>query len=75
MGSANIVVRKASYLIFGECAGDHRSLLMDTEEASVFGVAGEPSEKLRARRLKMKYPRIVNEYIDLLQKYYVRHKA
>ena len=35
--TANIDVRKASYLPFGDGAGDHRPLLIHIDEVSVFG--------------------------------------
>ena len=59
--SANIHIAKTTYLPFGEGVGDYRPLLIDVEESSVFGTDEEPSEKLRARRLKMKDPRIVSK--------------
>ena len=74
LASANVNIAKAAYLPFGEGVGDHRSLLIDVEESSVFGTSGEPSAKLRARRLKMKDPRIVTKYINLLHKLYLNHK-
>ena len=47
--SANVHIAKAAYLPFGEGVGDHRPLMIDVVETSVFGTGGEPCEKLRAR--------------------------
>ena len=74
MGSPNVRVLKAAYLPFGEGAGDHRPLMVDIDQQSVLGVAGEPSGKLRARRLKMKDPRVVKKYLEVLNKFYIKHK-
>ena len=37
MCTANIDVRKAGYSPFGDGAGNHRPLLIDIDEVSVFG--------------------------------------
>ena len=58
MCSANIEVIKAGYLPFGEGTGDHRPLVVDICEGSVFGNTKAPSSQLRARKLKMNDPRI-----------------
>ena len=50
MCSANVQIVNADYLPFGEGAGDHRPLIIDIDEASVFGTAGTPSSKMRARK-------------------------
>ena len=73
MISANIGALKATYLPFGEGVGDHHPLVIDIEEEIVFGIGGEPSQKLRARRLKMKDLRIIAEYTNILHKFYLKH--
>ena len=70
MCSANVQIVNADYLPFGEGAGDHRPLIIDIDEASVLGTAGTSSSKMRARKLKMNDPRVVNKYLSLLNKYY-----
>ena len=71
---ANIRIVKAGYLPFGEGAGDHRTLMIDIDETTVFGTAGTPSTKMRARRLKLRDPRIVKKYLNSLNKYYLKHR-
>ena len=72
MCSANILVNKAAYLPFGDGAGDHRPLIVDIDEVSVFGAAGVPSGKLKARRQKLNDPRIITKYSSLLHNFYVK---
>ena len=73
MCSANIAVTKAGYMPFGEGVGDHRPLMIDINERSVFGNSGAPSSKLRARKLKLNDPRIIKKYLHLLDKFYEKH--
>ena len=73
LASADINIHKAAYLPFGEGIGDCRPLVIDIEERTVFSIGGEPSEKLRARRMKINDPRIFNKYINLLHKLYLHH--
>ena len=71
--SANVRLRKAGYLPFGEGAGDHRPLLLDIDEISVLGSKGTPSAKVKARRLKLNDPRIIAKYTSTLHKFYLKH--
>ena len=73
--SANIGTVKAGYLPFGEGAGDHRPLIIDIEQNSVFGASSNPSSKVKARRLKLKDPRIRKKYQETLKKLYKIHKV
>ena len=59
---------------FGEGAGDHRPLVIGINERPVFGNSGAPSSKLRARKLKLNDPRIIKNYLYLLNKVYEKHK-
>ena len=72
--SANIGMVKAGYLPFGEGAGDHRPLVIDIDQISVFGASASPSSKVRARRLKLNDPRIRKKYQKTLKKSYKIHK-
>ena len=58
---ANIEIVNAGCLSFGEGVRDHRLVLIDIYETSVFRVVGSPSTKLRARRLKMNDPQIIRK--------------
>ena len=68
--STNIEVVKVGYLPFGDGAGHHKSLTIDIEEVSVFGVPGTPSSKLQARRLKLRDLRIVEKYLNIIRRHY-----
>ena len=65
---ANIIVNKAAYILFRDGAGDHRPLMVDIDEVTIFGAVGVPSGKLRARRLKLNDLRIIAKYSSLLHK-------
>ena len=73
MCSANIKIRKAAYLPFGYGSGNHQPLVVDIDKTSVFGTAGAPSEKIKARCLKLNNPRIISKYTSLLHIFYLKH--
>ena len=54
--------------------GDHRTLVIDIDEISVFGAGGTTRSKLRARKLKFNDPRIMDKYKKSLDAFYVKHK-
>ena len=49
-------------------------LMIDIDDISVFGPGGTPSSKLRARKLKLNDPCIIEKYKKLLDTFYVKHK-
>ena len=49
-------------------------LIIDIDQISVFGAPGNPSSKVKARRLKLKDPRIRKKYLATLKKLYKIHK-
>ena len=49
--------------------------MIDIDETIVFGTAGTPSTKMRARKLKLNNPRISIQYLKMLNKYYAKHKV
>ena len=60
-------------MLFGVRLGDHRPLMIEIDEISVLGEGGTPSSKLRARKLKLNNPRIMDKYKKLLDAFYVKH--
>ena len=66
MCTPNTVIKQAAYLLFVVGVGDHRPLVIDTDEISVFRTGETPSSKLRARKLKLSHPRIMDKYKKLL---------
>lgn len=66
--SANIGMVKAGYLPFGEGAGDHRPLVIDIDQISVFGASENPSSKVKTRRLKLNDLRIRKKYDKIQEK-------
>ena len=73
MCTANIKVLKAGYLPFGSGVGDHRPLVMDIDQYSVFGDSGCPSTKMNARRLKLQDPGVTDVYLKLLNDHYNKY--
>ena len=75
--SANVKIRKVLYLPFGDNRGNCRSLIVDIDEISVFGMTNVPSApvaKLQARHLKLNDPCIIAKYKNLLHKCCIKHK-
>ena len=70
----NVFIKKVAYLPFGVGVDDHRPLVVQTDEISVCGQVGAPSSKLRARKLKLNDPHIMDKYKELLDVFYVKHK-
>ena len=68
--TANIEVKRIMVMPQEDGVGDHRPILMDIVEESVFGYNILPVPSMRARRLKYNDPRIVKKYLQLLSKYY-----
>ena len=66
MCTPNTVIKQAAYFPFGVGVGDHRPLAVDIDEIAVFGTGETPSSKLRARKLKLSDPRIIDKYKKLL---------
>ena len=74
MTTGAVVIDKAGYLPFGEGVGDHRALFVDVSLVSVLGANLPPIQSARARKLKMKDPRIVKKYNKSLKHFFKRHK-
>ena len=68
--SPGIQVEQAGFLPFGNGVGDHRPLFIDITIASSLGVNLPPSKSVKARRLKLQDPRIVNKYNKCLKKFF-----
>ena len=62
------------HLLFGDGAGDHYAFMVDIDKVSVFGADGVPSEKLKARQVKLSDPRIIARSFTLIHKFYTKHK-
>ena len=62
-----IQVRKASYLPFDLCLGDHRPVVVDFSQASILGVNLPRVVASEARRLNSKIDRVREAYIDRLE--------
>ena len=73
MCSANIVITKVAYMVLSNGSGDYCLLMIDIDEVSVFGTAGIPSAKLKARKLKLSDPRIIAKCSILLYTFYIKH--
>ena len=73
MCSANVRLHKSGYLSFGDGARDHRLLLLDIDEMSIFSAKGALSVKVQAMLLKLNDPRIISRYTGILQKFFVTH--
>ena len=60
----------------GKEVGDHRPIIVDIAEASIFGSVGTPSFKLRVRILKLNNPIILQKPTQLDTKIIpIQHKV
>ena len=71
--TANIEVKRTIVMPQDEGAGDHRPIMIDIKEESVFGFNIANTPAMRARKLKHQDPRIVKKYLHILEKFYTRH--
>jgi hypothetical protein len=66
-------ISKSGYLDYCERVGDHRMLWADIPLKIAFGVKKYESNKINARRLKNKDPRVVKRYVTKYYAYLIQH--
>ena len=65
-GSPTIKIKKGVFLAFGRLLSDHRGIYIDIPTEFLLGFNPPPLTHPNARRLKMKDPRVVKKYQDIL---------
>ena len=65
-GSPTIKIKKGGFLSFGRLLSDHRGIYVDIPTEFLLGFNPSPITHPNARRLKMKDPRVVKKYQDIL---------
>ena len=65
---------KAQYLQFKDSPGDHRSLVWDVQQCSIFGNRNPPPEIRSPRRLQSCQPSTVRRYHDNLESLFRLHR-
>ncbi len=71
--SPGIDITAAGYLAHGDGLGDHRPIWIDVTKDSALGAKLPDLPSFKARRLKLKDPRIVNKYLNLLKAFTEKH--
>ena len=73
--SEELVPSKSGYLEFGEIPGDHRGIWIDIPNQSVLGYNMNDIPRHKARRLKLDDPRVVQKYLQILDKIFKQNQV